>query len=186
MAPWRPPPSAESGGNGSVAGLARLRRAGHVHGGRDSDRQGRRQRHRDPSGRRDRRGCHRRDGGRHVHVAGRRAARASDGDGTATISSSARVNRGKLTGRVTLKVKVTGRGHDPFVFRSTSITALTGGAGTGTVEGLGTVNDAAGYSFRLTAVDGSPDQVRMQRVADIVGDGRLRRRHAAAADVRDP
>ena len=63
---------------------------------------------------------------------------------------------------MTLKVKVTGRGHDPFTFRSTSITALAGGGGTGTVEGVGTVNDAAGYSFRLTAVDGSPDQVRMQ------------------------
>ena len=76
---------------------------------------------------------------------------------TAAFSVSASYAKNATKPTVSLAFSMTG-----LSFAATGADWFVAAAGTATIQGTGKVNGVAGYTFRLTAVDGRPDAMRLQ------------------------
>ena len=86
-----------------------------------------------------------------------RLSKGCSAAGTAGFSLSVSYAKGATKPTVSLAFSVSG-----FSFNATGADWMVAAGGTATVQGAGKVNGASGYTFRLVAIDGKPDAMRLQ------------------------
>ena len=86
-----------------------------------------------------------------------RLSKGCSAAGTAGFSLSVSYAKAATKPTLSLAFSVSG-----FSFDATAADWMVAGGGTATVQGAGKVNGAGGYTFRLAAIDGKPDAMRLQ------------------------